>query len=184
MTKKTSQTDPLRIDTISLPSGGRIGMTFCPGKKDPSAAFGAWDRDLDTDLVAIRDWGAGLLVSLIEDHEFDLLEVPDLGARARALGLHWLHLPITDVSVPAPEFEAAWPTHGADMIERLRKGESIVLHCRGGLGRTGLVAARLLIELGHEPFAAITQVRETRPGTIETTEQERYVRQCTATDSE
>jgi hypothetical protein len=36
------------------------------------------------DLAAIRDWGATTLVTLIEDHEFDLLKVPALG-RARVL---------------------------------------------------------------------------------------------------
>lgn len=122
MTRRTSHTYPLRIDSVTLPGDGRIGMTFCPGKKDPNAAFGHWGRDLVTNLAAIRGSGAGLLVSLIEAHEFDLLEVPDIGARARALRFSRLHLPITDVSIPASDFEAVWPEHGADMLERLRKG--------------------------------------------------------------
>jgi ADP-ribosyl-[dinitrogen reductase] hydrolase len=175
MKRLTSETHPLRIDSIDLPSGGRIGMTFCPGKTDPDARFGAWHRDLETDLTAIRDWGASLLVTLMENHELDLLEVPDLGERTRAHELDWKQLPIVDVSIPSAGFEAQWPEHGTDMLRRIAGGESIVLHCRGGLGRTGLVAARLLVELGYAPGAAIELVRDKRPGTIETKAQERYV---------
>lgn len=175
MKRLTSESHPLRIDSIDLPSGGRIGMTLCPGKTDPDARFGAWHRDLDTDLAAIRDWGASLLVTLMDDHELDLLKVPLLGGRAHAHGLDWTQLPIVDVSTPSAEFEARWPEHGTDMLRRISRGESTVLHCRGGLGRTGLVAARLLVEMGYAPGAAIDLVREKRPGTIETTAQGRYV---------
>ena len=45
------------------------------------------------------------------------------------------------------------------LLARLRDGESIVLHCKGGLGRTGMVAARLLVELGCMPEEAIVAVR-------------------------
>ena len=62
------------------------------------------------------------------------------------------------------------------LLARLRDGESIVLHCKGGLGRTGMVAARLLVELGCTPEEAIVAVRQARSGTIETREQEAYVR--------
>jgi len=54
-------------------------------------------------------------------------------------------------------------------------GQSIVVHCRGGLGRTGMVAARLLVELGEKPVTALQRVRAARPGAVETVEQEEYV---------
>jgi ADP-ribosyl-[dinitrogen reductase] hydrolase len=53
---KTSINDPLRIAAVSPPgSTGVIGLTLCPGKKDSARG---WDRDLDIDVAAIRDWGA------------------------------------------------------------------------------------------------------------------------------
>jgi len=56
---RTSLTHPLQIASVSPGRGfGRIGITLCPGKYDPSAHAGAWDRDLDIDLDAIRTWGA------------------------------------------------------------------------------------------------------------------------------
>jgi ADP-ribosyl-[dinitrogen reductase] hydrolase len=54
-------------------------------------------------------------------------------------------------------------------------GESIVVHCRGGPGRTGVIAARLLIELGESPQRALSRVRAARPGAVENREQEIYV---------
>ena len=44
---------------------GRVGITFCPGKYDPHAMSGYWDRDLSLDLDAIRDWGAAAVVTLL-----------------------------------------------------------------------------------------------------------------------
>ena len=173
---RTSQTDPLRIDAVAAgATPGWIGITICPGKHDPHAMTGPWARDLQADLAAIRDWGATTLVTLIEDHEFGLLKVASLGRAAGDAGLDWRHLPIRDVSVPGAAFEAGWKRLGPLLLERLRRGERIVVHCRGGLGRSGLVAAKILVELGIAPRDAINRVRAVRRGAIETAEQEAYV---------
>lgn len=176
VTERTSQSDPLRIDGVAAgPASGIIGLTICPGKRDPVAMTGPWARDLGADLAAIRDWGAKTLVTLIEDHEFELLEVPDLGQRAGEFGLAWHHLPIRDVDIPDEAFESGWKKTGPGLLDLLRRGERIVVHCRGGLGRSGLVAARMLVELGVAPRDAVNRVRAIRPGAIETAAQERYV---------
>jgi ADP-ribosyl-[dinitrogen reductase] hydrolase len=52
---------------------------------------------------------------------------------------------------------------------------NIVIHCKGGLGRTGTIAARLLIEFGADATNAIQSVRKARPGAIENNLQEYYV---------
>ena len=175
MEKLTSLTHPLQIATLDTPMGGRIGMTFCPGKYDPAAMAGFWDRDLRLDLRAIADWGASALVTLMEEHELEHLRVPNIGERTEAMGMEWFHLPIRDVSIPGATFEGAWESAGVILRTKLREDHGIVIHCRGGLGRTGLVAARLLIELGEIPDRALERVREARPGAVETPEQERYL---------
>lgn len=95
-----------------------------------------------------------------------------------ASGLTWLRLPIPDASVPGPSFEAAWVQAGPQWRGLLTRGDRIVIHCRGGLGRSGLVAARLLVELGDSAREALLRVRAARPGAVETAEQERYVLAC------
>jgi ADP-ribosyl-[dinitrogen reductase] hydrolase len=171
---RTSQTHPIRVDAISV-RNGLLGLTFCPGKHGDSLNGAPWARDLDTDLRALREWGAGLILTLIEPHEFDLLRVPDLGALVQAQGMSWAHLPIRDVDVPASPFLSGWPAVRAELLSRLDAGERVIVHCRGGLGRAGLVAAILLIETGLPAEGAIRMVRAARPGAIETAAQERYV---------
>jgi len=141
---------------------------------------GYWDRDLDLDLDAIRDWGAAAVVTLIEDREFALLRVERLGDEVRRRGVRWFHLPIADFSTPDERFEKQWETAGVELRSTLRGGRDVLIHCKGGLGRAGTIGARLLIELGMEPVAAVEKVRSVRPGAIETHQQEDYVLRLTA----
>ncbi len=87
----------------------------------------------------------------------------------------WFHLPIADVSTPDQGFERNWILAGDALRTLLLDRRDVLVHCRGGLGRAGTIAARLLIELGMEPAIAISRIRVVRPGAIETREQEKYV---------
>jgi ADP-ribosyl-[dinitrogen reductase] hydrolase len=172
----TSLTHPLQIAATSADPGfGRVGITFCPGKYDQNAMSGYWDRDLDLDLDAIRDWGAAAVVTLLEAREFSLLRVERLGEEVTRRNMLWFHLPIVDGSTPDEQFERRWESAGDELRSILRGGGDVLVHCRGGLGRAGTIGTRLLIELGMEPMLAIERVRSARPGAIETLEQKKYV---------
>jgi ADP-ribosyl-[dinitrogen reductase] hydrolase len=177
MSVLTSATHPLIISEITVPGlSGSIGITFCPGKKDMNSRSGIWDRDLDTDMKTLTNWGTQNLVTLMEDHEFDLLGVRQLPYAALAQGLTWFHIPIRDVSVPDFRFHERWPDIGMRLMTTLTGGGRVVVHCRGGLGRSGVVAALLLIESGMDNGTAMNMVRKIRPGAIETIWQETFVR--------
>jgi ADP-ribosyl-[dinitrogen reductase] hydrolase len=171
--------EPLPIDSLPIPGcAGVVGMTYCPGRVFPGGRRGDWNRNLDADLSAIRQWGARGLVTLMELDELEVYGAAELPQRAKGLGLEWIHLPIVDMDVPDPDFEAAWAIEGERLRRWLRAGEQIVIHCLGGLGRTGTIAARLLVEFGEPPREAVRRVRTVRPGTIQTWQQERYVLAC------
>ena len=174
---RTSVSHPLKIATVvsGISGLGRVGLTFCPGKYDPHGMSGAWDRDLSRDLDTIRDWGATAVVTLLEHKELTLLRVERLGKEVLRRNMLWFHLPIVDVSIPDERFEQEWDTAGEELRSILRRGSDVLVHCRGGLGRAGTIAARLLIELGMEPPKAIASVRAVRPGAIETSDQEKFV---------
>jgi ADP-ribosylglycohydrolase/protein-tyrosine phosphatase len=182
MTIRNSVNSPLVIDAVAV-DAGQVGMTLCPGKKAASLSGFQWDRDLVLDAAAIREWGARAVVTLIEEHEFRELDVEKLPEVIHGAGLEWHHLPIRDVDVPGGRFEMRWQYAGARLRERLRSGERVLVHCKGGLGRAGTVAARLLVEFGIDPAQAIARVREARPGAIETRAQERWVHQQRSVDT-
>ncbi|AEF99567.1 cyclin-dependent kinase inhibitor 3 family protein [Methylomonas methanica] len=174
---RTSHSHPLQIAEVrASPAHGRIGITFCPGKHDHFAHTGAWERDLGIDLDVIAAWGAKLVLTLVEPAELAALKVPQLGHEIRRRGIAWHHLPIADYSVPTQAFEQQWLSKGREIREMLHNGDDILVHCKGGLGRAGMIAARLLAELGMDPEDAIHTVRHARKGAIETPAQLALVR--------
>ncbi|TVQ34907.1 MAG: phosphatase [Geminicoccaceae bacterium] len=142
---------------------GEIGLMRAPGHGDGVAQ----------DLAAVKAQNVAVLVSLIEASEPHLL---DIAGCAAGTELGWHHLPIADFAVPDAAWERAWQTVRPHLHHALDQGQRIAVHCRGGRGRSGLVAARLLIERGCDADAAISAVRAVRPEAIETPEQMAYVR--------
>lgn len=177
---RTSVTHPLLIAELPV-ADGRIGLTFCPGKAGPSVQGDPWCRDLDTDLEALRGWGATTVVTLMEPAELSLLRVEGLGAGVRRRGMAWLHLPIPDLSAPPAGWMALWEPVSPRLHAALEAGERVLLHCRAGLGRTGTVAALMLIERGAGAAEAMARVRAVRPGAIETRAQEAFLEARAAT---
>jgi ADP-ribosyl-[dinitrogen reductase] hydrolase len=178
---KTSTSHPLRIDSVAVGRAcGRIGLTFCPGKKQTDALSGVWDRSLEDDMKAIKAFGALALVTLMPDSELQSLRVSPHQIRDKAseLGVDWYQLPIPDAGIPDQSFEDLWADAGLRLRALLKAGHNIVIHCKGGLGRTGTVAARLLIEFGMDPKMAIQSVRKARPGAVENNLQEKYIAGC------
>ncbi|WP_088285214.1 cyclin-dependent kinase inhibitor 3 family protein [Ideonella sp. A 288] len=173
---RTSLSHPLRIDEVVVAhTAGRIGLCICPGKRGHSLKGARWQRDLAMDLAVVQRWRPNAVLTLLEAHEFDLLGVPQLGPQLQARGIEWHHLPIVDMQPPDARFEAGWHRTGPLVRRYLDQGGRVLVHCRGGLGRTGSVAARLLVELGTPAHEAIARVRQARPGAIETLEQARHV---------
>ncbi len=168
-------TSPLVIH--SLPAGaGRLSMSHCPGRVMVGPGGAARPRDLAADLQAIRRNGATHLLSLVQAQEFAHLGVPHFAQAMADSGLHWWQVPIADMQTPDAHTLAAWHAVAPALREALRAGRQVHVHCAAGLGRTGMLVARLLVEEGGlAPDAAIAAVRSARPGTIETEPQARFV---------
>jgi protein-tyrosine phosphatase len=158
---------PRWISWLAHPAfAGAIGLARLPGKRQQSLA---------EDLAEIRSAGATTLVTLNPWSELRRVGHDDFATEVTRAGLAWHHLPIQDFGVPDTAFELAWQERGPRLRQRLWQGEAIVIHCYAGLGRSGLVGARLLIEFGETPERAIELVRAARPGSVQTDEQEDYL---------
>ncbi len=66
-------------------------------------------------------------------------------------------LPMVDFGVSADA--ELFAKQVRSLAERLRSGESLLLHCAWGIGRTGTVAACVLKALGLDTESALAQVR-------------------------
>ena len=179
MNHNTSISSPIRVDLLGKPIlslRGSLGLTFAPGKKGPSSNGQTyWDRDLTCDLTHLKQaYHTDVLVSLMEAFEFEMLRIPTFFDDAAALGIDVLHFPIRDVSAPHTSQNDAFD----DLIERIQRkleeGANVVIHCRGGVGRTGIVACSVLVRNGYAPADAIRAVRSVRY-VVETPRQEQYV---------
>ena len=120
--------------------------------------------DSAEDLAWLRDQGVQLVVTLTED--------PLPRSWVNEAGLMAVHLPIPDMTAPTTrQLELA-----LDTIHRAKKsGMGVAVHCAAGMGRTGTILAAYLVSGGMRANDAIRRVRELRPGSIETWEQEQAV---------
>lgn len=165
---------PLRIDTVSVPSlPGLIGISACPGMKEFST-LDLYDDRIENDLQCISNWGARAIVTVLDVHEIAALGVTALPGRIVARNITWLHLPMSNNLLPEEKFEEKWRLARVKLLDLLQRGERILIHCKEGIGRSALVAVRLLIEAGVDADSAINAVKKARPGSLMLYSQEKY----------
>lgn len=175
----TSHSSPLIIASVQSDAcNGSVGMTLCPGKQQPSALSGAFQRDLSLDLDRVQSWGAAAVLTLMSKDELSAFKVAQLGDEVENRGMLWFQLPVANHHLPDADFECRWVYAGVRLRGLLRAGKKVLVHCGSGLGRTGVIAARLLVELGDSHEQAIVKVREARPGTLQESAQVQFLEQC------
>lgn len=173
--RRDSITDPYEISFLSAEATGtpyKLGMGMHPGRQD----FGTvadWSRSLPLDFQRIWDAGVRTIVCMVEAHEFSTLQVPGYIQHAEDFGFDVIWFPVRDVSTPE-SFRLMHKTL-CEVWERLHAG-NVLVHCRGGKGRTGTLACCMLELLGWPYGIALKMVRSTRKGTVETKFQEEWCR--------
>ena len=141
------------LDTLPLNSGQLI-FTPCPGTKGVS---------LSDSLVQLKTAGAAAIITLMPQHELQQNNTDNIGAICAEQGLAWFQLPIEDDCAPQQPFEQTFAAHKAAILALLQNGKTVAIHCKGGSGRTGLMAAILMTQLGYSKAEATAQVQNLRP---------------------
>jgi len=129
---------------------------------------------LDEEMAAWRGAGVDTVLSLLTPEEEQELDLKREARDVKAQGMKFVSLPIPDREVPNSESEVSVALERLDAD--LSAGKNVVVHCRQGVGRTGLVAASLLVAKGLTPEAAVKALSTARGIAIpETAEQRRWI---------
>jgi len=115
---------------------------------------------LEDEIGGLSTLGVNVVVSLLDFGEILELGLRDEKKICEANGIEYISFPIKDRSVPES------PTHTVQFVRNLHHklltGKSIVIHCRAGIGRSGLMAACLLVHDHESPLKAFAQVSKAR----------------------
>jgi protein-tyrosine phosphatase len=145
---------PHPYDTLTLADGGSLILTPCPGTKETT---------VEDAVATLKAAGAQVLITLMTADELAKHAAESLPDQCAAHGIQWIHLPIEDDHAPDERFATAFATAKQTLLSLLSHRETIAIHCRGGSGRTGFMAAILLLESGMDRSEAVRQVQGLRP---------------------
>lgn len=140
----------MALRALVLPADvpGRLWLDAMPGR------FESWPAFVESARRARLD----LIVCLAERSELARLSPAyERAVSDGTLPARWLHLPIRDFGIPAVLDDYRGGV--LQIADALRRGESVLLHCAAGIGRTGTTAACLLKALGCPAPQALRDVR-------------------------
>src|SRR5215471_2985347 len=104
------------------------------------------DEWLTDEVQSWRVAGVARVISLLEPHESEELGLAPEGRLCEANGLTFTSFPLRDRGVPASLAQAARLVDS--VASDLLRGEGVAIHCRAGIGRSGLIAGCVLLNLG------------------------------------
>ena len=174
--KRTSESHPIKVDWFSHPKfTGKIGITLCPGKRQPMSWSGGWNRDLETDIGDIAKMGTCTVISLIDEEEMKDLQVSKLGDVVTKYKMDWIHLPLRDTTVPSDDFVRTFVEMLPFITAGLGSEDKIVIHCKGGLGRAATIASMILGLYGEAAKDSINKIRKKRSSSCINPAQEKFL---------
>lgn len=144
-----------------------------PGKLyvSPRPRGGDW---LSDETARWRQSGIQTVLSLLTKEEESELAIQDEGEEVTKQGMRFISFPIPDRGIPASSTAADEMLD--EVHDELQRGKNVLVHCRQGIGRAGMVAASLLVLDGAEPEAAIKKVSKARGVPVpETPDQEQWI---------
>lgn len=152
------------LHTVDSLNYGRLSLTAHPRGGD-------WLAD---EIAAFKAAGVDALVSLLTPEETSEFGLSEEASLCQAQAILFVSFPIEDMDVPYFDVETL------ALLERLQglllEGKHIVVHCRMGVGRSGLIASSLLVLNGYTPQQAFDLLSHVRGLTIpDTEEQEAWV---------
>lgn len=157
--------DPFKVFEVAI-GPGLLGMSPLPGL----------EGNFLTDIEVILDWKPTTIISLTEKKEMNVLGSRNFISSVTNEKIPWLHFPIKDFGIVEKQQEVFWDPISKNIHQQIDSGGRILVHCRGGCGRTGMIVLRIMIEFGEDPDKALERLRKIRPCAVETKLQETWAR--------
>ncbi len=123
----------------------------------PRPRSGEWLAD---EIAGWARAGIDTVVCLLETHEVRELGLNEERALCETQGIEFLSFPIPDRGTPRSVLATADLVD--DLVLRLGRGNGVAIHCRAGIGRSGLITGCVLLDLGvppHEVFPVLSAAR-------------------------
>lgn len=141
----------MSLRPVTLPPAvpGTLWLGSMPGRFESWSEFEAQARR------------AGLTLVVCLTPRSELAELSPRYHAALAQGkasFRWLNVPMPNFGVP--EDAAGFRRDVRDIAHALERGQSVMLHCAAGMGRTGSTAACVLKSLGLSTADALQRVRD------------------------
>ena len=137
-----------KIYLIPLTTAGRLYIMPRP----PS-------QELRPVIAALFEHSVSKLICLLPESEINELGLAREAQFCSEYNIDFTHFPIDDFSLPEVRSLVLLARRCAD---DLRQGQSICIHCRAGIGRTGTVAGCILRELGFTSDKAVALIGKSR----------------------
>lgn len=138
------------IYTVEPIGGGSLSIMAKP-------VAGEWIEDEFANIAAL---GITCVVSLLEPSEALELGLQNEQALVEKNGMLFKHFPIPDRGVPSSE--ALYSELMQCLYQDAASGHNVVIHCRAGIGRAGMVAAGVLLHCGFAPLDAFAHISKVR----------------------
>jgi protein tyrosine/serine phosphatase len=146
---------------LDLPERWRLAIV-------PRPRAGDWLAD---EMAGWKAEGVDIVVGLLEPDELAELDLCQLPATCAAEGIEYVSFPIQDRGVPASMRQTDHLVR--HLCEALAAGKAVAVHCRAGIGRSALIAARVLVRNGYDVDRAFATIAKARGFTVPDTDAQR-----------
>jgi protein-tyrosine phosphatase len=123
---------------------------------------------LEDDIRYLKNFGINRIISLLEKSEEIEIGLANESAVANKHLLEFVSYPIKDRGLPSDMQDYLKFTQF--LYETIAGGNNTVIHCRAGIGRTGIITAGVLLHAGFEADDAITFISSKRNFPVPDTE--------------
>jgi Predicted protein-tyrosine phosphatase len=128
----------------------------------------------ENEIKELKEKGITSIVCLVEEHELTFKNIKEYEESLNKYGIELKHYPIKDFSAPTLEYLVKIIKY---LKDKIKENKRVLVHCYGGLGRTGTILAAFLVYYKRiKAEEAISYVRKIRPGSIENYWQEEIIK--------